>query len=201
MKNVICGLLFLLLAPMYSALYGVGDGFSKFYFPRYNYGAPEQAANREVSQIRFNHQQNSTNSFYGEVGFYKVNGLIHDHIGDRKFNIINETNRPLFYSFSSDGIEDCFNPYFHPFMENMSSSDTTWWIESECFIKPYGTRDLQILFDSQIYIFIFEADTLKKYDWEDVKKNNRYFRKYRFTVEDLQELDWKVRITEESENN
>ena len=124
---------------------------------------------------------------------------------DSKFTIINETNRPLFWDSSSSGSIEGHRSMYEPFREITSNSDTAW-IESSYFIKPWGTKRkgvhstwesvIENSFNGQMYVFIFEADTLEKYDWEDVKKNNRYFKKYRFTVEDLQKLDWKVKVTE-----
>ena len=123
-----------------------------------------------------------------------------------KLMIINETNRPLFCDRSRvDSIEG--RSIYKPFKE-ISDNDTLW-IQNEYFIAPGSETRLFVCnttwerkindpyyYDGKIYIFIFDADTLQKYDWEDVKKNNRYFKKYRFTVEDLQKVDWKVRVTE-----
>ena len=129
---------------------------------------------------------------------------------DNKFTIINETNRPLFWVSSSSDSIDVHRSIYEPFRESTSNSNTTW-IESSFFIKPRGMKRKGVVnttwedmirgdyFKGQMYVFIFEADTLEKYDWEDVKKNNRYFRKYRLTVDDLRKLDWKVRVTEEED--
>ena len=98
---------------------------------------------------------------------------------DNKLMIINETNRPLFfYSYShGDSIErwSIYSPY-----KEISGSDT-FWIKGSTFIEPMGENRIgsfnikwehKINRDGGVYIFIFEADTLEKYDWEDVRKNN-----------------------------
>ena len=127
---------------------------------------------------------------------------------DNRLMIVNETNLPLFFDYSQvDSIEGEGRNIYEPF--RIVYNQDTLWSESNYFVAPMSEQKVFVFnttwpllinnrytYNGQIYIFIFDADTLQKYDWEDVKMNNRYFKKYRFTVEDLQKLDWKVRVTE-----
>lgn len=45
-------------------------------------------------------------------------------------------------------------------------------------------------------IYIFDSDTLKKYDWEDVRLNYRILKRYDLTLQDLQSTDFYVNYTE-----
>lgn len=41
-------------------------------------------------------------------------------------------------------------------------------------------------------IYIFDSDTLKKYDWENVRLNYRVLKRYDLTLQDLQSTDFYV---------
>lgn len=120
---------------------------------------------------------------------------------DNRLTIINETNRPLFYiTTASDSIEG--STPFKEFVE-VSNMDATW-IDSDYFIKPKSEKKKMVMsdweetirnnFNGKLYIFIFDADTLKEYNWEEIKKKNNYFTKYSLTLDDLNNMKWKVRV-------
>lgn len=120
---------------------------------------------------------------------------------DNRFTIVNETERPLFYTTSPfDTIEGK-----SPFQEFLIiSNNDTVWVDSDCFIKPKGEKKKLVMsdweemiennFNGKIYVFIFDADTLQKYTWDDIKRNNKFVHKYKFGVEELKKVDWKVRV-------
>jgi hypothetical protein len=120
---------------------------------------------------------------------------------DSRLTIINETNRPLFYiTTAQDSIEG--GTPFKKFIE--ASNIDSVWIDSDYFIKPKGKKRKMVMsdweeiirnnFNGKIYIFFFDADTLQKYNWVEIKKNNNYFAKYGLTLIDLKKRDWKVRV-------
>lgn len=120
---------------------------------------------------------------------------------DNRFTIVNETERPLFYTTSPyDTIEG--NSPFQTFFE-ISNKDSVW-IESDYFIKPKGEKKKMVMsdweemveknFNGKIYVFIFDADTLQQYTWDEIKRNNKFVHKYKFGVEELKKVDWKVRV-------
>jgi hypothetical protein len=43
-----------------------------------------------------------------------------------------------------------------------------------------------------ISIFLFTVDTLDKYPWSQIKKDNKILQRYALSVDDLIKLDWKV---------
>lgn len=120
---------------------------------------------------------------------------------DNRFTIVNETERPLFYTTSPFDTIEGKSP-FQGFLK-ISNNDTVW-IDSDYFIKPKGEKKKMVMsdweemiennFNGKIYVFIFDADTLQKYTWDDIKRNNKFVHKYKFGVEELKKVDWKVRV-------
>lgn len=120
---------------------------------------------------------------------------------DSRFVIVNKTNRPLFYTTSAYDTIEGRSP-FQKFIE-ISNNDTIW-IESDYFIKPFGEKKKMVMsdweetirnnFGGHIRVFIFDADTVQKYNWEDIKVNNKYFKKYEYTVDELNKINWKTEV-------
>lgn len=48
--------------------------------------------------------------------------------------------------------------------------------------------------DGKLRIFTFSIDTLKKYNWKEICENERYLTKKEFSVEDLNKLNWEVKL-------
>ncbi|MBF4472947.1 hypothetical protein [Flavobacterium sp. HJJ] len=44
-------------------------------------------------------------------------------------------------------------------------------------------------------LFIFDSDTLKKYNWENVRLNYRVLKRYDLTLKDLEDMNWTVTYT------
>lgn len=120
---------------------------------------------------------------------------------DDKLTIVNETSRPIFYSTSASDSIQGRNPYKN-FIQ-ISNHDTEW-INSDYFIRPNSEKKKMVLstweatirnnFGGKIHIFIFDADTLQAYTWENIKTKMKIVKEYQFTVDDLKKLNWKVKI-------
>lgn len=120
---------------------------------------------------------------------------------DDRFIIRNTTNRPLFFTTSPyDSIEGG-SPYEEYY--EISNGDT-FWKESDHFIIPNGTKRKMVVsdweeimqdnFDDHIYIYLFDADTLKKYSWDEIKKRGKYYKKYDFNTSELKERKWEILV-------
>ena len=120
---------------------------------------------------------------------------------DDRLTIINETNRPLFYTTSRFDTIEGGCPY-ERFIE-ISNNDTIW-IDSDDFLKPKSQKKHMILsnweqvipnnFNGELKLYVFDADTLIKYNWDEIKRKNKYFSKYKLTIKELEETDWTIRI-------
>lgn len=120
---------------------------------------------------------------------------------DNRLTIVNETERPLFFTTSAYDTIEGKSP-FQAFLD-ITNNDSSW-VESDYFIKPNGEKRKMVMtdweeiiennFGGKFYVFIFDADTLQKYNWEQIKKNNNYFAKYGLTLNDLENMNWKIRV-------
>ncbi len=118
---------------------------------------------------------------------------------DNRLTIVNNTNQPLFFIRSpADSLEgrSCYKEFF-----DIVGGDTVW-IESDNFIKPRSEKKVVVLSDwerlikdrynGRLRIYFLDAYTLKKYGWEEIKRNNKYFLKYSLTISDLKKMKWRV---------
>ena len=46
----------------------------------------------------------------------------------------------------------------------------------------------------KLRIYTFNIDTLNKYSWKDVIDNNRYFSKKEFAIDDLEKVNWEIKL-------
>jgi len=46
--------------------------------------------------------------------------------------------------------------------------------------------------DKKVRLFIIKKDSLDKYGWKEILKNNIYNKKYLFTIEDLDKIKWEI---------
>ena len=118
---------------------------------------------------------------------------------DNKFTIVNKTRHPIFYDISPfDTIEGA--SVFKPFYK-IKNNDTLW-IESDYFIKPMGEKKIMVISDweemieenynGKISVFIFDANTLQKYSWAVIRRDNKFLHRYEFGIEELKKQNWKV---------
>jgi hypothetical protein len=54
----------------------------------------------------------------------------------------------------------------------------------------------EILPVDTLSIFIFHADTLNKYSWEEIRKNYKVLRRYDMSIDDLKRTKWRFIHTE-----
>ena len=48
--------------------------------------------------------------------------------------------------------------------------------------------------DGKLRIYTFNIDTLKKYNFKEIANSNRYVQKREFSVKELQELNWQIKL-------
>lgn len=48
------------------------------------------------------------------------------------------------------------------------------------------------IYDKKIRLFIIKKDSVDKYGWKEILKKNIYNKKYLFTIEDLDKINWTI---------
>ncbi|MGZ4099579.1 MAG: hypothetical protein ACXVNM_11910, partial [Bacteroidia bacterium] len=105
---------------------------------------------------------------------------------NHRTTIINQLDKPVFYTLSSYDTIEGKSPYNYAdnFIDSKSSKQLMVGGDFENIVRNN--------FHNKMTIFFFDADTLKKYQWEKIKKENKWKRKITFSVEDLRKNNWKV---------
>ncbi|GAB3830414.1 hypothetical protein GCM10028895_46480 [Pontibacter rugosus] len=112
----------------------------------------------------------------------------------------------LFYRTSTTDSLDGLSPYNYSF--EVQGGDTVWDV-SRNLILPKDSTHLQIIGedawedfinndceDSTLRVFIFTKGVLESFSWNTILKKQLYINKYNLTVENLQESNWKVKVSE-----
>jgi hypothetical protein len=120
---------------------------------------------------------------------------------DDKLVINNNSDEPAFYAWSprnklNELYEEGLDKY------NIQVAYTNYVREI-----PPNTKQVQILTgagkaweryirdncdEEKIHIYIFNIDTLEKYDWKTVIESNFYSKKMEFSIKDLEKLNWEI---------
>lgn len=115
--------------------------------------------------------------------------LTEDENCHRWIRFSNNSEKDIYYSFN---IFDEIPEY------NPGSSPIEWRIEKNEYIKLANTRYCEC-FESvaeegkgKIYLFLFDSEMVEKSNWGSGRENNIYLKKYALTIEELNEMDWKL---------
>ena len=121
---------------------------------------------------------------------------------DKKLRLINISQSDIYYSTScSDSLSDLFkdeykkgnfNQYYTNYVEKLAP-DTIIHDAMPGNNKAWE-RYINSCDDSLLRILTFDIDTLKMYSWEKVIKEKKYKKIYKYSVNDLEKMNWKVEI-------
>lgn len=59
-------------------------------------------------------------------------------------------------------------------------------------VRPTWERYIEKCDGKKIRFYIIKTDSIEKYGWDVIKEKNIYNKKYLFTIEDLEKLNWEV---------
>lgn len=92
------------------------------------------------------------------------------------------SKRSVFLGFDSSSVK------IHPGDNSFQS-----WGQGSCFEALFsGGGAHNLLPADTLSIFIFSYDTLRKYDWETIRKEYKILKRYDLSLPDLRNLNWKV---------
>jgi len=115
----------------------------------------------------------------------------------RELSIDNQTNKPIYYSYSPNSylteanrvglflsskldetVDTSYTNRIAPKSSTLVPHNASW---DEVITKLYGGR---------INFFFFSVDMLQRYSWEEIMKRNLYAKRQSYTVEELEKLKW-----------
>jgi len=110
-------------------------------------------------------------------------GCPHEDFGDR-FWIHNISDKDVFcyVAITSNPYRDCDDTFLPAeklgdILKKDEITSRSFDMESVCNI---------------IRIFILDPDTIAKYPWETIRKNNKILKRYDIQKNELQKMDWKI---------
>ncbi|HQZ25121.1 MAG TPA: hypothetical protein PLD18_07450 [Flavobacterium sp.] len=62
----------------------------------------------------------------------------------------------------------------------------------DCIIVPYWEEYIKTCDDQKIRYYIIKKDSVDKYGWKTIFAKNIYNKKYLFTIEDLDKINWEI---------
>lgn len=145
------------------------------------------------------------NTFLVILLFFISSSCIFDKIDRRELMIHNNSDEIIYAIISSnDSIYDIENYDDFIFKENCIYAKAGN-IKSFCFTgigskkrlpSDGGTYKWDVFFESvenkKARLFIIQKDSVDKYGWKEIFKKNIYNKKYLFTIEDLDKINWQI---------
>ncbi len=109
-----------------------------------------------------------------------------DFTEDRSIIVNNKTDSPIYCLVTNSLIDN-----------NSSKSDICIEILSNDFggINPVRTRWESFIEKNKkkrIELYVFEKDTVEKYGWESSVIDERFSKKFLFTIADLDDIEWEL---------
>jgi hypothetical protein len=106
----------------------------------------------------------------------------------RHFNIINNSNRPIYYAFSYSFPDTAISkinnvPY--------SNGNKTHKINSFDSIST-GTNVFEL--NTTTLMFIFDAELIENTSWDSIIKYNYVLKRYQLTLDDLEKDNWVIKF-------
>ncbi len=125
---------------------------------------------------------------------------------DARLTIINNSPDSIYYDYSFN-YPDTGLPEISPILKgeveiNHKKQSINNFDGYHQGIKPYDTLVLRYMGDfeqsvkdnphKKLLIFIYDTDTIQKYTWEEVRKENKIMKRYELTVQELKQSNWTI---------
>ncbi len=129
--------------------------------------------------------------------FLVLNGC--DFIDDR-FKIINKSEQGIYYSYSCDSF------LIYPPTKNgifKTNKDEKSFVYGD-YVLPDSSRNIIKIgainawkgylnrCNNEIYVFIFKKNVIESFDWDTIRKNKMYSKRYVFTYSELEKNNWTI---------
>lgn len=119
---------------------------------------------------------------------------------DSSLKVINQSNKSIFTVLSNN--DDMFGSgYYEEFKDyQYTNKDSVFSfklkeirpnVKYDCYGNPtHWETYLRRTNDKKVRLFVIPKDTVDKYGWRIVFKNQIYFKKFKFSIEDLEKRNW-----------
>lgn len=112
----------------------------------------------------------------------------------RFIHFTNKSGKDIYYIFNIFDEINEYNPALAGEMNRIKNNENTKLPNShsiECYESfPHEETGM-------IYLFLFDSEVAENYDWETVRQNNMYLKKYVLTIDELNEMNWKITYSED----
>jgi len=100
----------------------------------------------------------------------------------------NKSNNSIYcFYLQYDLTKDSVPQYSFPPHETKANED-----DINLIVKPHWEEYIKTCDNQKLRYYIIEKDTVDKYGWETIFSKNIYNKKYLFTVEELDHLNWTI---------
>jgi hypothetical protein len=137
--------------------------------------------------------------------FFIISSCVFDRIDKRRLMIYNNSNKEIYNVISpNDSIYRLENYDDFVYKGNyIYTKEGDIKLFGFTSIKPKeklpnngGSTKWDVYFESindkKVRLFIIKKDSVDKYGWKEILKNNIYNKKYLFTIEDLDKIKWEI---------
>ena len=112
---------------------------------------------------------------------------------DNRMIIRNNSDAAILFEFSFDYPDTTLGEL----LVNPSLNPQIYRVESKMEERYGHGRNWEISFENYIHsdtliIFIFSADTLQNYDWDQIKRDSKILERYDLSLQDLLDRNWVV---------
>ncbi|HHV86494.1 MAG TPA: hypothetical protein GXX42_11880 [Petrimonas sp.] len=126
---------------------------------------------------------------YNASSCYKESDDCHRYI-----HFTNNSGRDIYYQFNIfDEISE-YNPALSPSIYTINKNQYKRLRSTTSFTCFESIAEEG---KGNIFLFLFDSDAVKSLDWETVRENDMYLKKYVLTIEELNKMNWKIIFTGE----
>lgn len=118
---------------------------------------------------------------------------------DHKLKLYNNTGKDFFYILKGDSViylKDVDYINYESRFHISKSGDTSLPLFARINEGGYEQKINNDCLDSTLFLYLFQADSVKKYNWASIIENKSVFIRRGFKVRDLNRLNWLIKIEE-----
>lgn len=118
---------------------------------------------------------------------------------DKRVIVRNRTNEPLYYFiFNRDSLlnlkedfdDTTIRVYYTNYLERIGVNDSLR--EGQLGAKDEWEKYVMRGDSQKLYVYIFNKDTLEKYDWRTIVENENYQKRYTYSFDFLKFNNWNI---------